>query len=43
MTAEEPAPRRRETSLPELLLYVLGFMAALALLALGAVWILRRV
>ena len=32
---------RRETSLLELLLYVLGFMAALALLAVAAVWVLR--
>ena len=32
-----------ETRLRELLLYVLGFMAAVALLAFAAVWVLRRI
>ncbi|MEP6802299.1 MAG: hypothetical protein ABJC07_10200 [Acidobacteriota bacterium] len=40
MTARDPYPR--DTSLASLVLYVLGFMAALAALAFGAAWLLRR-
>lgn len=43
MTAEgDPDPTRRETSLGEILLYVFGFLAALAILAFAAAWLLRR-
>jgi hypothetical protein len=40
LTAPEEDPR--QTSLASLLLYVLGFMGVLAVLAFLAVWWLRR-
>ncbi len=39
--AREPETETRETSLGEILLYVFGFLAVLALLAFAAVWLLR--
>ena len=38
----EPGEKPRDTRFLPLLLYVLGFMLALALLALLAGWLLRR-
>ena len=37
-----PGHEPRDARFLPILLYVLGFMAALALLALAAAWILRR-
>ena len=39
---DEPGEDPRDTPFSSILLYVLGFMAALALLALVAGWLLRR-
>jgi len=40
---DEPEPDPRDTPLLSIVLYVLGFMAALGILAFLAAWILRRV